>query len=83
MQRLASAKVGTTSDVFITVQDTGGDFGRGQQPCMAGRIKWFGKTASLEWPEASVRAIDIERGERTPEAIALHWAMKFGGRFRA
>ena len=57
--------------MFITVQDTGGDFGlAGNNRAWLGGLSGLAKTASLEWPDASVRAIDIERGERAPEAIA-------------
>ncbi|MEU6253480.1 SDR family oxidoreductase [Streptomyces sp. NPDC047043] len=59
--------------VFVTVQDTGGDFGTGGR---AGVRAWSGglaaltRTAAREWPRASVKAIDCERGDRTPEAVA-------------
>jgi acyl transferase domain-containing protein/NADP-dependent 3-hydroxy acid dehydrogenase YdfG len=63
----------TTPGVFITVQDTGGDFGLGGR---CGVRAWLGglgalvKTAALEWPTATLKAIDIERGDRTPEQLA-------------
>jgi NAD(P)-dependent dehydrogenase (short-subunit alcohol dehydrogenase family)/acyl carrier protein len=49
--------------VFVTVQNTGGDFGLSGQ---AGKRVWLSgltglvKTAAIEWPKASVKAIDID-----------------------
>lgn len=67
--RFASAAGG----VFVTVQDTGGDFGlRGS----AGIRSWLGgvpalaRTAALEWPHAAVKTIDCERGGRSLTEIA-------------
>jgi acyl carrier protein len=58
---------------FATVQDTGGDFGlSGSDASRA----WVGghaalaKTAAQEWPKASVRAIDVACGDRSPAQIA-------------
>jgi NAD(P)-dependent dehydrogenase (short-subunit alcohol dehydrogenase family) len=57
--------------VFVTLQDTGGDFGlSGSERAWLGGLSGLAKTASLEWAKASVKAIDLERGERTPRAIA-------------
>lgn len=59
--------------VFINVQDTGGDFGlRGSDSTRAwlGGVSALVRTAALEWPNASVRTIDCERGDRDPETIA-------------
>lgn len=68
--RVASAKLGTTGGVFITVQDTGGDFGlSGNSRAWLGGLTGLAKTAALEWQDASVRAIDIERGDRTAAQI--------------
>jgi acyl transferase domain-containing protein len=58
---------------FITVQDTGGDFGLSGR---AGDRAWLGglgalaRTAALEWPGAEVAAIDLERGNRSPAELA-------------
>jgi NAD(P)-dependent dehydrogenase (short-subunit alcohol dehydrogenase family) len=55
------------------VQDTGGAFGL--QP-MDPRRAWLAglpalvKTAALEWPRASLKAIDLERGSRAPQDLA-------------
>ena len=59
--------------IFVTVQNTGGDFGLSGQ---AGDRVWLSglsglvKTAAIEWPIASVKAIDIERGRLSPKKIA-------------
>ena len=59
--------------LFVTVQDTGGDFGLSGRE--AGRA-WLGgvaaltKTARDEWPMATCKAIDVERAGRTDAAIA-------------
>ncbi|MEC9465978.1 MAG: SDR family NAD(P)-dependent oxidoreductase [Myxococcota bacterium] len=72
---LAAKQVATglvaSPGVFVTVQDTGGRFGRAgiTNPWLGG-LSGLVKTAAIEWPEASVRAIDIERGGRSCEAIA-------------
>ena len=48
--------------LFVTVQDTGGDFGLVSNP---GERAWLGglsglaKTAAQEWPQAVVRALDL------------------------
>ncbi|MDT0609143.1 SDR family oxidoreductase [Streptomyces lancefieldiae] len=58
---------------FVTVQDTGGDFGLdGREPGRAwlGGLAALARTAAREWPAASVRAIDCERGGRDAEAVA-------------
>ena len=59
--------------LFVTVQDTGGTFGTG--PCDPLQAWLSGlpalvKTASQEWPLASVKAIDLERAGRGPEELA-------------
>jgi acyl transferase domain-containing protein/NADP-dependent 3-hydroxy acid dehydrogenase YdfG len=62
-----------TGGVFVTVQDTGGDFGlRGSSGTRAwlGGVSALARTAALEWPGASVKAIDCERGDRNLAEIA-------------
>jgi acyl transferase domain-containing protein len=67
--RFGSAKTG----VFVTVQDTGGDFGL--QGCNNTRA-WLGgvsalaRTAALEWPHISVKAIDCELAGRDLKTAA-------------
>ena len=59
--------------LFVTVQDTGAAFGMGE---MDPRRAWLAglpalvKTAGQEWPQASLKAVDLERGQRAPEELA-------------
>ncbi|PXX71776.1 polyketide synthase-like dehydratase family protein [Nocardia tenerifensis] len=61
------------SELFVTVQDTGADFGLGGRQ---GERAWLGglaglaRTLSKEWPDVAVKAIDCERARRTPDRIA-------------
>ena len=61
--------------VFVTVQDTGGSFALENAEKLGARC-WIGglaglvKTAAQEWPQAALRAIDLERGSRDAEGIA-------------
>jgi hypothetical protein len=71
--RAIAARFGTEGGVLVTVQDTGGDFGlRGRDPTRAwlGGVSALARTAALEWPAASVKAIDCERGGRDHDAVA-------------
>lgn len=58
---------------LITVQDTGGIFGLSSthtwQPWAAG-ITGLIKTAALEWPLATCRAIDLQVADQTAQGIA-------------
>ncbi|WP_228447475.1 type I polyketide synthase [Streptomyces paludis] len=71
--RSVAGQVHGKKGLFVTVQDTGGDFGLGGRA--AGRT-WLGgvaglvRTAAKEWPGASVKAVDCERGGRDDEAVA-------------
>jgi acyl transferase domain-containing protein/acyl carrier protein len=59
--------------VFVTVQDTGGDFGLGgREPIRAwlGGVAALARTVGQEWTAASVKAIDCERDGRAASAIA-------------
>jgi acyl transferase domain-containing protein/NADP-dependent 3-hydroxy acid dehydrogenase YdfG len=54
--------------VFVTVQDTGGGFGRldpDPERAWLGGLAALARTAALEWPLAVVKAIDCQRGGRT------------------
>lgn len=68
-----AGKFAQSGGVFITVQDTGGDFGISGDD---GTGAWLGglpglvKTAAIEWPQATVKAIDLQRGDRTPIKLA-------------
>ena len=71
--RSVAGQLSTWGGVFVTVQDTGGDFGlSGGQ----GERAWLGgpaglaRTAAKEWPEARVKAVDCERGDRDADALA-------------
>jgi acyl transferase domain-containing protein len=56
---------------FVTVQDTGGDFGlSGSARAWVGGLSALAKTARQEWPQATARAIDLERGGRGAAALA-------------
>jgi acyl transferase domain-containing protein len=70
--------------VFVTVQDTGGDFGLGGADGVRAYLAGVGalvKTAAQEWPKASLRAIDLERGGRDEVILAevLAQELLFGG----
>jgi acyl transferase domain-containing protein len=75
-RRLAPS-LGHGHGLLVSVQDSGGDFGLSGQ---AGQRAWLGglpaliKTAALEWPQASLKAIDIERGEDAPPVLARRLA---------
>ena len=63
--RAVAAHMREHGGLFVTVQDTGGDFGIsgncGARAWLAGTSA-LAKTAGLEWPKASTKAIDLERG---------------------
>lgn len=59
--------------LFVTVQSTGGAFGlRGMelQQAWTSGLTGLVKTAALEWPKASVKAIDLEMAGLTKEQAA-------------
>ncbi|WP_343244510.1 beta-ketoacyl synthase N-terminal-like domain-containing protein, partial [Streptomyces sp. SID11385] len=71
--RSVAERMATGGGVFLTVQDTGGDFGLGghaPERAWLGGIAALAATAGKEWPEATVRGIDCEAGGRAPEAVA-------------
>ncbi|MDT7787747.1 MAG: hypothetical protein QOF58_6166, partial [Pseudonocardiales bacterium] len=74
VQRDVFATARTVADkcgVFVTVQDTGGDFGvSAQERAWLGGVAGLTRTARREWAGAGVKAIDIERGRRTSAAVA-------------
>jgi acyl carrier protein len=59
--------------LFVTVQDTGGDFGLesdiGPRAWLGG-LSGLAKTAAQEWPQAVVRALDVGRGDQSAEEVA-------------
>jgi acyl transferase domain-containing protein len=82
--RAVAERFAAEGGVFVTVQDTGGDFGLsgcdGPAVWTAG-LAGLAKTAAREWPGASVKAIDLARAEQTPEELAgiLATELLFGG----
>ncbi|TFI31263.1 SDR family oxidoreductase [Streptomyces sp. 4R-3d] len=59
--------------LFVTVQDTGGDFGLGAHApdrAWLGGVAGLTRTVAKEWPGVSVKAVDCERGARSDEEIA-------------
>lgn len=71
--RTVGQAFGANGGIFVTVQDTGGDFGlRGGDPDRAwlGGMAALARTAAREWPQATVKAIDCERGDRTADQVA-------------
>ncbi|MGW3951117.1 SDR family oxidoreductase [Streptomyces sp. NPDC004752] len=71
--RAMAAQAAERGGLFVTVQDTGGDFGLGgHAPDRAwlGGVAALTRTAAKEWPGASVKAVDCERGGRSDEEVA-------------
>ncbi len=72
--RTVAARFAARGGSFVTVQDTGGAFGL--EPGMPSERSFLAglpaliKTAKQEWPTASLAAIDIDRGSRSPAEIA-------------
>jgi acyl transferase domain-containing protein len=68
-QRLA----GVDDALFVTVQDTGGNFclrnADARRAWLAG-LPALVKTAALEWPRATLKSIDLECGARDDAALA-------------
>ncbi|MGW1076607.1 SDR family oxidoreductase [Streptomyces sp. NPDC002537] len=71
--RLVAPRFTDEGGVFVTVQDTGGDFGlSGAQGARAwsGGFAALARSAAREWPAAAVKAIDCPRSGRAPEEVA-------------
>jgi acyl transferase domain-containing protein/NADP-dependent 3-hydroxy acid dehydrogenase YdfG len=71
--RKVAATLEQRGGLFVTVQDTGGDFGLGTcEPTRAwlGGLAGLARTAAREWSLAAVKAIDCECGARPAAAIA-------------
>jgi malonyl CoA-acyl carrier protein transacylase len=78
--RTVAARMTAEGGAFVTVQDTGGDFGlSGSDATRAflGGVSALARTAALEWPKAAVKAIDLERGtgKQARDANALAEAL--------
>ncbi|WP_437532237.1 SDR family NAD(P)-dependent oxidoreductase [Sorangium sp. So ce726] len=68
---LAAQAIAAKPALFVSVQDTGGDFGiAGSDRAWIGGLTGLVKTAALEWAEASCRAIDLERAGRSDGELA-------------
>ncbi|QFQ95103.1 SDR family NAD(P)-dependent oxidoreductase [Streptomyces phaeolivaceus] len=71
--RSAARWIAGREGVFVTVQDTGGDFGldgaHGPRAWLGGPAG-LARTAAKEWPGAWVKAVDCERGDRDAAALA-------------
>jgi acyl transferase domain-containing protein len=80
--RVVAARFAKEGGTFVTVQDTGGDFGLSgcERAWLAGPAA-LARTAALEWSSAHVRAIDIGRVGRSPDQVAeaLHAELLSGG----
>ncbi|GLZ36142.1 hypothetical protein Lesp02_83290 [Lentzea sp. NBRC 105346] len=64
-------KMADNAKLFVTVQDTGGDYGiEGTERAWVGGVAGLTRTAAREWPDATTKTIDIQRGRRTPSAVA-------------
>jgi acyl carrier protein len=69
--RVVAARFAKGGGTFVTVQDTGGDFGLSgcERAWLAGPAA-LARTAAIEWSSAHVRAIDIGRVGRSPDEVA-------------
>ena len=71
--RTIAPKLTKQGGLFVTVQDTGGAFGttdHAPERAWLGGLPALVKTASQEWPTASLKAIDLERGNRDDASLA-------------
>ena len=69
--RAVAGRFAKEGGTFVTVQDTGGDFGLSgcERAWLAGPAA-LARTAAIEWSSAHVRAIDIDRVGRSPDEVA-------------
>ncbi|HMM36220.1 MAG TPA: SDR family oxidoreductase, partial [Thermoanaerobaculia bacterium] len=73
LARTLAVRLEKERGLFVTVQDTGAAFGTAP---MDPRRAWLAglpalvKTAGQEWPQASLKAVDLERGGRGANDIA-------------
>jgi acyl transferase domain-containing protein len=69
--KAVAARFAADGGLFVTVQDTGGDFGlAGSERAWSAGVSALARTVAIEWTKASVKAIDIERGGRDAGALA-------------
>jgi NAD(P)-dependent dehydrogenase (short-subunit alcohol dehydrogenase family) len=74
--RRCAASMADSGRLLVTVQATGGDFGLSGSNASAAQNAWstgiaaLAKTASREWKDVAVKAIDIDAGEMSVERVA-------------
>ena len=71
--RRCAAQMSGSGHLLVTVQATGGDFGLAGAPdnvAWSAGIAALAKTASREWPDVAVKAIDVETRNQSPKRIA-------------
>jgi len=69
--RVVAGRFAKEGGTFVTVQDTGGDFGlSGCERAWLAAPAALARTAAIEWPSAHVRAIDVGRVGRSPDEVA-------------
>jgi acyl transferase domain-containing protein len=69
--RSVAARFTKEGGTFVTVQDTGGDFGlSGSERAWLAGPAALARTAAIEWSSAHVRAIDVGRVGRSPDEVA-------------
>ena len=81
--RAVAGELSSGAGVFVTVQDTGGDFGLSGAEAAgawAAGLPGLAKTVAIEWPGVHAKAIDLERrGETALLANRLAEEILFGG----
>ncbi len=69
--RAVAATMASKGGLAVVVQDTGGDFGlSGSDNAWLGGLAGLAKTANLEWPDATVKAIDVACAGHTRAGVA-------------
>ena len=71
--RRCAKQMSGSGHLLVTVQATGGDFGLAgahENVAWSAGIAALAKTASKEWPDVAVKAIDVETNNQTPKRIA-------------
>ena len=72
MRTVANKMSDAAGGVAVVVQNTGGDFGlSGHRNAWLGGLAGLAKTAAVEWPNATVRAIDLAIAGRSPAELAV------------
>jgi NADP-dependent 3-hydroxy acid dehydrogenase YdfG len=86
LARQLAAQMTAEGGIFVTVQDTGGDFGLSGHGLGTSPMRgWLGgcaalaRTAAREWPRATVKAIDCATAGRSPAEIASALVAELAG----